>query len=117
MSPISLRRCAALIAAYALALQAVLAAFAYSAPVVAEPGFVICRGDAAGTPDQPQHHDQCGACLAGHCAGVAAGPDRLAIAILWPIASGPTETPAAAIAFAPSAPRTQPNPPRAPPAG
>jgi len=111
-----LRRCAALIAAYAVALQAVLGAFAFVAPVLAgEAGTVICRSD-SGTPDQPQTHDQCGACLAGHCAAAAAGPERLGIPAPWPIASMPAAT-LLAVAFAPPAPRSQPHSPRAPPAG
>ena len=79
-----LRRSAALIAAYAVALQLVLSAFAAVVPFMlgAEAGFALCGGDNPGTPAQPVAHDPCSACPA-HCAAAAAGPDRETVAVRW----------------------------------
>jgi hypothetical protein len=79
-----LRRCAALAAAYAVALQLVLSAFAAVAPLAlaTEAGFAICRGgDSA--PAAPAAHDPCSACLT-HCAGAGAAPQRAASPFTWP---------------------------------
>lgn len=106
-----LRRCAALIAAYAVALQMVLSAFAAAAPLAA--GFAICRGDNTTAPAGDIAHDPCAACVA-HCAGAAA-PARDAVALTWPGGAAPAGTSSAR-----SAPRTTPHvphSPRAPPFG
>ena len=81
-----LRRCAALAAAYAVALQLVLSAFATIAPVVlaADAGFAICRRDNSNSHTGPGTQDPCGSCLVAHCASAAANPDRDAVAVLWP---------------------------------
>jgi len=113
-----LRRCAALAAAYALALQLVLSAFAAVAPLAlaAEAGFAICRGDDSNTPAGPAAHDPCSACLA-HCSGTAAGPEREASPLAWPL--GATSfVHSFTLAAAPSAAtQTREHSPRAPPPG
>ena len=112
-----LRRCAALAAAYAVALQLVLSAFAAVAPLAlaAEAGFAICRGgDSA--PAVPAAHDPCSACLA-HCAGAAAGPQRAASPLTWPPGST-LFVHSFALAAAPSAAtQARGHSPRAPPLG
>jgi hypothetical protein len=78
-----MRRCGALIVAYALALQAILSAFVL--PVHAlTPGFEICAGGADDNRARDPAPASCSVCLLGHCAGVAAGPGRIAIAPAWP---------------------------------
>ena len=94
-----LRRSAALIAAYAVALQMVLSAFAAATPSAA--GFAICRGDGAAAPAGDIAHDPCAACVA-HCAGAAA-PGRAAVALTWP-----AEAALAATSSSKAAPATTP---------
>jgi hypothetical protein len=72
-----------LIAAYAVALQLVLSAFAAVAPLAPDAGPLICRGGDRNAPAEPAAHDPCGACLA-HCAGAVAAPDRDTVAVTWP---------------------------------
>jgi hypothetical protein len=119
MDPKRWRRCAALIAAYAVALQAVLSAFAVVVPLnaVAEASVAICRGDNPDAPAGPVSHASCGACLAGHCAGAACNPDRVAIGAPWPSTRQPAEIPLRIMALSPAAPRHGPHSPRAPPRG
>jgi hypothetical protein len=112
----SLHRSIALLAAYALALQAVLAAFAIAAPLARDEGFSICRGDGAGTPGAPTAHDQCGACLAGHCAASDA-PARVALAARWPAVVRITQTLPRAAPLNAAATTLRAHAPRAPPAG
>jgi hypothetical protein len=60
-----LRRAVGLVAAYAIALQAMLSGVLTTAHAVADPFSIICAGDNPGDPDGlPQHegHD-CGACV------------------------------------------------------
>src|SRR3954454_133393 len=87
-----LRRCAALIAAYAIAIQAGLSAFAVAAPLASAQGavFAICRGDSP-DPPVPIPHDPCGSCLTGHCTGAAASPDRIAFQAPWTFDQAPLE--------------------------
>jgi hypothetical protein len=110
-----MRRCGALIAAYALALQAMLSAFV--APVHAlTPGFEICADGAGDNRGRDPGPASCAACLAGHCAGAAASPGRVAVVAAWPCI-------AARVLPAPRAPalqpisRHEPQSPRAPPLG
>ena len=112
-----LRRCAALAAIYAVALQLLLPAFASAAPLAfaAEAGFAICRGGNPGAPAQPPEHDPCGACLA-HCDAAAAVPARAAMPLNWiPGRASALSFPrAAALSIAM---QTREHAPRAPPAG
>jgi hypothetical protein len=112
-----MRRCAALIAAYALALQAIISAFAVpvSHALAAGAAFEICRADISGDPARPPARDSCGACLAGHCAGTAATPVRIAVAGPWPIVVVSAPTAFRAAALPPLAPHGGPHAPRAPP--
>jgi len=112
-----LRRCAALAAAYAVALQLVLSTFAAVAPLAlaTEAGFAICRGDDS-APAAPAAHDPCGACLA-HCAGAATGPQREASPLTWPHGAA-SFVHSFALAAAPSAAtQARGHSPRAPPLG
>ena len=114
-----LRRCAALTAAYAVALQLVLSAFATIAPLVlaADASFAICRRDNSNSHTGPGTQDPCGACLAGHCASAAANPDRAAVAVLWPATHTHAEVPLRARAVSPATRRVAAHSPRAPPFG
>jgi len=114
-----LRRCAALAAAYAVALQLVLSAFAMVAPLVlaADAGFATCRRDNSNSHTGPGTQDACGACLAGHCASAAASPDRDAVAALWPATRTHAEVSPSARALSPATPRVAAHSPRAPPFG
>jgi hypothetical protein len=76
-----LRRSAALLAAYALALQAMLS-LALVVPVAAAPQLALCQAADGGVPTLPLH-GTCDACLAGHCAGTAAPIARVALATPW----------------------------------
>jgi hypothetical protein len=111
------RRHVAVLAAYVVALQALLTAFAMPAVAAGGPIFVICsqHGSDSGNPAAPAHHETCIACLAGHC---AAGWTYAPLASL-------VEPTAIATALAPILPQTpppppasreRPNGPRAPPA-
>jgi hypothetical protein len=110
-----MRRCAALIAAYALALQALLSAFASPAAHALIPAVEICQAgidaDRAGEPA----HGSCSACLAGHCASAATGPLR--IASTEPRRRTVAAAPPAARAAGTRRPagRHEPHAPRAPP--
>ena len=109
-----IRRCAVLVAAYAVALQAVFSAFA---PPMHRPGaaaFELCRSDRADRPVQPLAHDACPACLAGHCG--ATGPDRIAVELAWPVLDRSDAVREPNMASVPVA-RTGPHAPRAPPLG
>ncbi|HKS60325.1 MAG TPA: hypothetical protein VJT13_01425 [Xanthobacteraceae bacterium] len=112
-----LRRCAALAAAYAVALQLVLSAFAAVAPLAlaAETGFTICRGgDSA--PAAPPAHDPCVACLT-HCAGAAAGPQRAASPLTWPLGATSFAHPFMLAAASSTVTQARAHSPRAPPLG
>ena len=61
-----IRKAAALIAAYSIALQGLIAALAPVAPVGFDTFAVVCATDASGEhqPSPPQHGSECDACLA-----------------------------------------------------
>ena len=61
---------AALVAAYGIALQALLSGFAAAAHVGFDPLAVICTADGSGehSPSTPQHGNDCDVCLAA-CSG------------------------------------------------
>jgi hypothetical protein len=110
------RRCAALIAAYALALQAILSAFALPVHALA-PSFAMCAGGADSDPAREPPHEPCSACLAGHCAGAAASPDRVAAAPPWRLHATRMPAKLRAATLLPLIERREPHSPRAPPLG
>jgi hypothetical protein len=109
-----MRRCAALIAAYALALQAIFSAFVSPSRALTA-GFEICTGGADADRAHEPAHASCSACLAGHCAGGVAGPLRNASAQPWPRVALAPRPDLRAAAVPPSAGRHEPHAPRAPP--
>lgn len=110
------RRTIALVAAYAVALQALLLAFTPMAPaVLAGPSAVLCSGDATGGSGQPAKHDlPCAALCAAMGHGVA-GPLPLGFAVAF----GQPRAFMAAIPVEewtlPRIGRTDPHAPRGPP--
>jgi len=110
-----MRRCAAVIAAYALALQAMFSAFAVPAPHGIVPAFERCAAD--GDRAREPAHQSCSACLAGHCAGAAASPLRIAVILSWPVTATSVPAALAAAALQPLSQRHGPHSPRAPPLG
>jgi hypothetical protein len=112
------RRCAALIAAYAIALQALLSAFA-AMPVQArgtDPAWALCVTEAGGKPAPSRAHETCGACLAGHCgAGALAAPAGAVTAWRWPAFTGPTLALSRPADVPALSSRDEPHSPRAPP--
>ncbi len=107
----SLRRCAALIAAYAVALQLVLSAFTAVASL--EAGFAICRGERP-IPAGDVTHDLCAACVA-HCAGASAPAPGAAM--VRPSDAAPVDSPFAIMVALRTAARAGAHSPRGPPAG
>jgi len=106
-------QCFALLAAYALALQAVLA-FAIPLPLAPpDAGFAICGADDAGAPAVPPHR-ACPACLSGQCAGPSGEPERAAFATPWRRVVRTAETPWRG-AVATVTPGIHAHAPRAPP--
>lgn len=77
-----IRKSAALVAAYAIALQALFSGFAPANHVGTDAIAVICSTDASGEhlPSAPQHSDQCGACVAACSESWALTPSSLAFA-------------------------------------
>ena len=71
-----LRTCAALIAIYGIALQALLSGYLTAAHPSFDPLGVICASGDSGhqAPVLPQHHSECVACLAAHGASPAVVP-------------------------------------------
>jgi hypothetical protein len=110
-----MRRCAALIAAYALALQAILSAFAVQIARADAPAFEICTRDTGAGRARDPGHALCPACLAGHCC--AATPVHDAVVAAWPAFA--TALPPALVAGTkpPADRRHRSHAPRAPPLG
>jgi hypothetical protein len=115
-----LRRFAAIVAAYAIALQALFGAFAMSGHVaLAGVGASIClSGPDGGAPAPQTSHDACPMCLAGACShliGTSPRASTLALPTLFAAqaAAAPPGYRAIAIRIA----HQRPNAPRAPPAG
>lgn len=108
-----------MIAAYAIALQALFGAFAIPghAAFAGATGSICLSELGGGAPTQPSSHDACPMCLAGVCAHlIAAGPrpSTFALPLLSVIqAAAPLADHSPAIRVA----HRQPNAPRAPPAG
>jgi hypothetical protein len=109
-----IRQCAVLVAAYAVALQAVFSAFALPTHGPGAAAFEVCRSDRADGPVQPLAHEACPACLAGHCG--TTGPDRIAVAEAWPVLDRSDAVRQPEMASVP-VPRRLPHAPRAPPLG
>jgi hypothetical protein len=111
------RRCAALIAAYAIALQALLAAVAI--PVGAAPagvsGWELCASAGTGSNDAPLSHEACSACLAGHCAPAAGTPPAALATPAWAAFAAVVLSPPRPAALPAHASRNQAHAPRAPP--
>jgi hypothetical protein len=110
-----MRRCTALIAAYALALQAMLSAFVLPVHALA-PGFEICAGGASDNRARDPAPASCSACLAGHCAGAVASPGRVAVVAIWPRIAPGIRPALRATALQPIS-RHEPHSARAPPLG
>lgn len=106
---------AAIVAAYAIALQALFGAFAVPGHL-AFAGAAICQSDFnSDAPSQPNHDGCCPGCIAGHCAHLLLGTSRVAMFVPWPaIATAGTHAhdPAIPIRLADNGPHTA----RAPPA-
>jgi hypothetical protein len=84
----SWHKIAALVAAYAIALQALLAVFVVAAPLGIAAASAICQQDAdRQSPAQSPDHTSCAACLAGHCAAAPGGVAAEAMPIQWPAAT------------------------------
>ena len=109
-----IRRCAVLVTAYAVALQAVFSAFALPMHGPGTAASELCRSDRADGPVQPLAHEACPACLAGHCG--TAGPDRIAVESAWPLLDRSDAVRHPDTASVPVA-RAGPHAPRAPPLG
>jgi len=114
-----LRRFAALVAAYAIALQALFAAFAIpDHAALAGVGASICMSDPdGGTPTPQRSHDACPMCLAGACTHLIGAGPRASTLALPPRLATQTAAPLADRAIAIRIAHRQPNAPRAPPAG
>jgi hypothetical protein len=114
-----LRRFTALVAAYAIALQALFAAFAMPGHVaIAGASASICMSDPdGGTPAPQPSHDACLMCLAGACSYLIGAGPRASTLVLPPPFATQTAAPPADRAIAIRIAYRQPNAPRAPPAG
>ena len=111
---------AAVVAAYALALQALIAAFVVPgnlALATLDPS-VTCQSKAdSGGPAAPAMHDPCLACTAGHCFDGMGGDPRLAAYLPWPRSGDRAATLHDGVAFAVAFAPDRLHSPRAPPAG
>jgi hypothetical protein len=111
------RRCAALIAAYAVALQALLAAFAI--PVAAAPagvsGLELCSSGETRNKDTLPSHEACSACLAGHCANAAGAPPAALAMPAWGAFAAVVLSPPHPAALTAHSSRNEAHSPRAPP--
>jgi hypothetical protein len=115
----SLRRFAALVAAYGIALQALFGAFAIPGHVaLAGADASIClSGPDGGTPTPQRSHDACPMCLAGGCAHLIGAGPRASTLALPPLFAMQMGAPPAHRAIPIRIAHRQPNAPRAPPAG
>jgi hypothetical protein len=113
-----LRRFAALVAAYAIALQALFGAFAIPGHVALAGVESIClSGPDGGTSTPQRSHDACPMCLAGACSHLMGAGPRASSLVLPPLFSTQTAASPARRAIAIRIAHRQPNAPRAPPAG
>jgi hypothetical protein len=111
------RRCAALIAAYAIALQALFTAFAMppAAAPAGTPGWELCSSGVSGSSGAPPSHEFCSACLAGHCAPAAGTPPAAVATPAWEVFAGVRSSPMRPTDLVAHASRDEPHSPRAPP--
>jgi len=110
-----IRKSAALIAAYAIALQAMVWGFAPAGQFGFEPSAVICTADSSGDhqPAPVQHRSDCGACLAACGSSPGILPATVAFS---PITFSERSADPAFLLAAPALqPRHQPQESRAPP--
>src|SRR5262249_60954284 len=85
-----IRKSAALVAVYSIALQAVLWGFAPAGHFGFEPFAIICTADGSGdhAPSRPQHRSGCDACLAACGSSPALVPASVALSLV-PFPDGP----------------------------
>jgi hypothetical protein len=85
LAMIRLHRFAALVAAYAIALQALLAAFAVPGPVAfagVDAASICFSHPGSGSPQLPNHDGCCPGCISGSC-GLAADTPRAVALVRW----------------------------------
>jgi hypothetical protein len=111
-----IRKCAALIAVYSIALQALVWGFVPADHFAADPLAIICTADSSGDHQQPapaQHRSDCDACLAACSSSPALGPASAAFSLFF-FDDGPKHP--TVLAEPPALqPRHQPQQSRAPP--
>jgi Putative DNA-binding domain len=110
-----IRKSAALIAVYSIALQALLWGFAPAGHFGFDPFAIICTSDSSGghDPSLPQHRSDCDACLVACSGSPALVPAGVAFSLVF-LPDGPKRL--ALLVEAPSLqPRHQPQSSRAPP--
>ncbi len=111
------RRFAALVAAYAIALQALFAAFALPSHVARAGAASIClSSEDGGTPSPQSGHDPCAMCLAGQCSHLLGAVPHAQTPIGRVIVAIEIEPLRLRPVIAIPATHQQPNSPRAPPA-
>jgi hypothetical protein len=110
-----IRKSAALIAAYSIALQAVLWGFAPAGHFGFDPFAVICTAGSSGdhAPSLPQHRSDCDACLAACNGSPALVPASVTFSLV-PFSAGP-KRPTSPVEAPSLQPRHQPQASRAPP--
>jgi hypothetical protein len=111
-----LHRFAAIVAAYAIALQALFGAFAVPAHL-AFADAAICQSNPDSGAPQPNHDACCPGCLAGHCAHLLLGTSRVTTFVPWPASAAPVGTGAHDGAIPIRIADNAPHAARAPPAG
>jgi hypothetical protein len=111
-----LRKSAALLAVYSIALQALLWGFLPSDRFGVDPFAVICSADGSGgqKPSPPQHRSGCDACLPACSSSPALVPPSVTFPPL--LIAGRAKPPALLVEAPPLQPRHQPQESRAPPA-
>ena len=110
-----LRKAVGLVAAYAIALQAVLSGILAAEHASADPLSIICASDYSDDSGSLPEHDSldCGACVLS-CASPALMPPSAAVLSLAPVSATPRLT--SGFQALPSTSRHQPQAARAPPA-